>query len=143
MLEQQVKGKTAVLPFSEFVTHAPPPPLTQEELEIALQPRSITCVIPSSRRRLQLNLRDEIRIGRSDPEMTPELDLGLDDGAEKGVSRLHAAIKSVKRGIVLIDLGSTNGTMLNTYRLPPNRPYPLKNGDEIRFGDLLVHIFFD
>jgi pSer/pThr/pTyr-binding forkhead associated (FHA) protein len=143
LLEQQRKGVTAVLPFSDFAVHAPPPPLTQAELETAVIPRHVTFVIPSSRRRLQLQLNDEIRIGRADEETTPELDLGQDDGAEKGVSRLHACIRSVKKGIVLIDLDSTNGTMLNTFRLPPQRPYPLKNGDEIRFGDLLLHIFFD
>ncbi|HRQ42181.1 MAG TPA: FHA domain-containing protein [Chloroflexota bacterium] len=143
LVEQISKGKTTILPFSEFTVHAPPPPLTKEELETAVNPRQVTFVIPSSRRRLQLELRQEIKVGRADAEMSPELDLTPDDGAEKGVSRLHASIKSVKKGIVLIDLDSTNGTMLNTYRLPPNRPYPLKNGDEIRFGDLLTHIFID
>jgi len=143
LVEQVTKGKTTILPFSEFVVQAPPPPLTKEELETAVEPYHVTFVIPSSRRRLQLELRGEIRVGRADDETRPELDLSPDDGAEKGVSRLHASIKSVKKGIVLIDLESTNGTMLNTYRLPPNRPYPLKNGDEIRFGDLLLHIFID
>jgi pSer/pThr/pTyr-binding forkhead associated (FHA) protein len=143
LVEQITKGKTAILPFSEFAVHAPPPPLTQEELETAVTPHHITIVIPSSRRRLQLELHDVINVGRADTESTPELDLSQDDGAEKGVSRLHARIKSVKKGIVLIDLESTNGTTLNTYRLPPNQPYPLKNGDEIRFGDLLLHIFID
>lgn len=143
LLEQQAKGQTAVLPFSEFITQPPPPQLSKEDLEATVGPRQITLVIPSSRRRLQMQLRHELRIGRADPELGPELDLTQDDGAEKGVSRLHACIKSIKKGIVLIDLDSTNGTMLNTYRLPPNRPYPLKNGDEIRVGDLLIHIFFD
>ncbi len=143
LVEQVAKGKTTILPFSEFAIHAPPPPLTKEELETAVDPHQITFVIPSSRRRLQLELRDEIKVGRADADAAPELDLSPDDGAEKGVSRLHASIKSVRKGIVLIDLDSTNGTTLNTYRLPPNRPYPLKNGDEIRFGDLLMHIFID
>ncbi len=142
LLEQQRKGITAVLPFSEFVIHAPPP-LKAEESETAVASRPITFVIPSSRRRLQVQLHDEIRIGRADAEVSPELDLTDDDGADKGVSRLHASIKSVKKGVVLIDLDSTNGTMLNTFRLPPYRPYPLKNGDEIRCGDLLLHVFFD
>lgn len=143
MLARQQKGQTVILPFSEFVFHAPPPPLSEKELAEATEPRLITLVIPHSRRRVQVELRHEIRIGRADNELQPELDLTPDDGADKGVSRLHASIKSVQKGIVLIDLDSTNGTMLNTYRLPPQRPYPLKTGDEIRFGDLLVHVFFD
>jgi hypothetical protein len=143
LLEQQQKGQTAVLPFSQFIAHAPPPPLSQNDLELAVEPVNITVVIPHSRRRLQTVIIDELRIGRSDSEFQPELDLTNDDGGEKGVSRLHACIKSLKSGLVLIDLDSTNGTMLNTYKVPPNRPYPLKNGDEIRFGDFLIHIFFD
>ncbi len=143
LLEQQQRGKTAILPFSEFIAHAPPPPLSEKEFEIISEPRLITVVIPHSRRRFQLELHDEIRIGRADEAFSPELDLTEDDAAEKGVSRLHATIKSVRKGIVLVDQDSTNGTMLNTYRLPPQRPYPLKNGDEIRFGDFLIHVFFD
>lgn len=143
LLEQQQKGRTAVLPFSEFIAHAPPPPLSQDDLKTAAEAKSLTIVIPHSRQRFKTEIIDELRIGRSDEELQPELDTSLYGGAEKGVSRLHACIKSLKNGLVLIDLDSTNGTMLNTYRLPPNRPYPLKTGDEIRFGDFLIHIFFD
>jgi pSer/pThr/pTyr-binding forkhead associated (FHA) protein len=75
--------------------------------------------------------------------MLPELDLTKDRGSDFGVSRLHASIQASNRGVVLIDLGSTNGTLLNNYRLPPDLPYPLHNGDEIRFGRLLVHVFFE
>ena len=143
LLEHQQKGQTTVLPFSEFLTHAPPPPLSSEDLQPAKEPVNVTIVIPHSRRRLQTTITDELRIGRSDADFQPELDLTEDDGGEKGVSRLHASIKSLHSGLVLIDLDSTNGTMLNTYRLPPNTPYPLKTGDEIRFGDFLIHIFFE
>jgi len=143
LIEQQDKGQTLVLPFSDFIAHAPPPPLSQDDLEPALEPVNVTIVIPHSRRRLQTTIQsDEFRVGRADADFQPELDLTDDDGGEKGVSRIHATIKSLKSGLVLIDLDSTNGTLLNTYRLPPNEPYPLKNGDEIRFGDLLIHLFF-
>jgi hypothetical protein len=136
---------TAVLPFSEFAHRPPPPPLKLERLETAHTQKAITFVIPSSRRRIKLRLNEEVRVGRSDSAsgLTPELDLTQDGGAENGVSRIHATFKLVKQGIVLIDLGSTNGTLLNTYRLPPDQPYPVKSGDEIRFGDLLVHLFFE
>lgn len=136
---------TAVLPFSDFAHRPPPPALDLPELEPELAPQTITFFIPGSRRHLTLELKGEIRIGRADPraELIPELDLTSDDGAGKGVSRLHAAIRAYKQGIVLIDLGSTNGTLLNTYRLPAERPYPIKSGDEIRFGELLVHLFLE
>lgn len=132
---------TAVLPFSEFANRPPPPPLAEDALAPAQTTRKITLVVPSSRRRFKLEVLEEVMVGRASSELVPEVDLTDDDGAEKGVSRLHAKIRAVQNGLVLIDLDSTNGTLLNNYRLPPNEPYPLKSGDEIRFGDLLVHIF--
>ncbi|MEM7330830.1 MAG: FHA domain-containing protein [Chloroflexota bacterium] len=138
-------NSTAVLPFSEIIHRAPPPPLETEALTISQGIQKITIVIPSSRHRMQLNVSGQIRVGRSDPEtgLFPELDLTKFEGAERGVSRLHATIQSFENGISIIDLNSTNGTLLNMYKLPPEEPYPLSDGDEIRFGDLLMHIFFD
>lgn len=134
---------TAVLPFSEFANRLPPPPLSKDALLPADTARHITLVVPSSRRRFKLVAQGDLRVGRASSELVPEVDLTDDDGAEKGVSRLHAKIQAVQTGIVLIDLDSTNGTLLNNYRLPPQEPYPLHSGDEIRFGDLLVHIFLN
>ncbi len=134
---------TAVLPFSDFANRPPPPPLTEASLTPADVVRHVTLVVPSSRRRFKLMVQDELRIGRASSELVPEVDLTEDDGAEKGVSRLHAKIQSVQAGLVLIDLNSTNGTLLNNHLLPPQQPYPLNSGDEIRFGDLLVHLFLN
>lgn len=140
-----MKQTTAVLPFSQFADRPPPPPLPAAEWESASQPRDLTFVIPSSRRRFTLKLDKEIRVGRADPksEIVPELDLSEDDGVEMGVSRFHATIRASNDHVVLIDLESTNGTVLNSYRLMAKQPYPLQSGDEIRFGDLLIHLFFE
>lgn len=139
-----VRQTSTVLPFSQFAAHPPPPPLTEVDLEPGSEVRRVTFVIPGSRRRFTLELDKEIRVGRAAPKIdrVPELDLSRDNGLEKGVSRLHATIRASNQGIVLIDLESTNGTFLNTYRLSAGQPYPLYSGDEIRFGDLLVHLFF-
>lgn len=134
---------TAVLPFSEFADRPPPPPLPKEALIPATTLRKITLVVPSSRRRFKLTVDRAINIGRTSSDFTPEVDLTKDEGAENGVSRLHAKIQSVESGIVLIDLDSTNGTLLNNYRLTPQEPYPLNSGDELHFGDLLIHFFWD
>ena len=50
------------------------------------------------------------------------------------VSRLHAELRATAEGLELIDLGSTNGTFVNSERLPPNIPRQLKPGDELLFG---------
>lgn len=135
---------TVVLPFSDFAQSTPQSPLTGFKPTTLPEPRTVTFVIPSSRRREKINITERIRVGRTDElsGLLPELNLSDDDGAEKGVSRMHAIIQASSQGLVLIDLSSTNGTLLNNSPLSPQLPYPLKNGDEIRFGDLLVHILF-
>jgi pSer/pThr/pTyr-binding forkhead associated (FHA) protein len=105
----------------------------------------IIFVIPSSGRRLEVELGQAVSIGRIDSRqgIWPEVDLTLDEGAEKGVSRKHALVRSSDEGIVLVDLGSTNGTRVNDRRLSPERPHLLSNGDTVRFGNLLVRVYFD
>lgn len=143
-----LKGReqsTAQLPFSDSLTDPVPPSLLGQDFGAVSEARRVMFVIPSSGRRVILELDGEIRVGRKDTtrQLMPELDLTKDRGSDFGVSRLHASIQTSNRGVVLIDLGSTNGTLLNNYRLPPDLPYPLHNGDEIRFGRLLVHVFFE
>lgn len=139
------ESSTAQLPFSDSLTDPVPPSLLGQDFGAVSEAKRVMFVIPSSGRRLILDLTDEIRVGRKDEtrQLLPELDLTKDRGSDFGVSRLHASIQTSNRGVVLIDLGSTNGTLLNNYRLPPDLPYPLHNGDEIRFGRLLVHVFFE
>jgi pSer/pThr/pTyr-binding forkhead associated (FHA) protein len=105
----------------------------------------IIFAIPSSGRRLKLDLAEEISIGRVDTRqgIWPEVDLTKDEGAESGVSRKHALVRNSDEGIIIIDLGSTNGTRVNDRRLPPERPHLLSNGDSVRFGRLLVKIYFE
>ena len=102
-------------------------------------------VIPSSGRQVEIDVVKTIRVGRSDTlrDIEPELDLAEDEGVDQGVSREHALVQPGSQGFSLIDLGSTNGTHLNSRRLPPNEPYPLNDGDTIRFGRLLVRVFFE
>ncbi len=105
----------------------------------------IVFAIPSSGRRLEVDLGQTIAIGRVDTRqgIWPEVDLTLDEGAEKGVSRKHALVRSSDEGVVLVDLGSTNGTRVNDRRLPPERPHLLKDGDTVRFGNLIARIYFE
>lgn len=64
----------------------------------------------------------------------PECDVVLADG---NVSRRHAEIRPHGDGWVLADLGSTNGTRLNGFRL--TAPRELRSGDEIAMGNSLLH----
>ena len=110
-----------------------------------IEAERIVFTIPKSGWTRTMAVKSEIRIGRADPSHAfyPELDLTEQSGTEFGVSRLHATIETLDRGIMIIDRGSTNGTLLNKRRLRPDTPYPLREGDEIRFGNLMVKIRFE
>jgi serine/threonine protein kinase len=79
-----------------------------------------------------------LRIGRRDPRQNhyPELDLAEHD---RGIaSRNHALINRDTGGYTLMDLGSTNGTILNGTVIPARTPQRLRSGDRIKFGEVEV-----
>lgn len=83
--------------------------------------------------------------GRSDNDQSsskPDIDLSPFGALEKGVSRRHAIIEPNEDTLMIMDIGSSNGTFLNGQRLLPNQPRVLRDGDEIRLGRLVAHIYF-
>ena len=87
--------------------------------------------------------RNEWLVGRSDPirGIFPEVDLGTHGGDKSGVSRRHARLSAQEGQRFVSDLNSTNFTFLNGEKLEPGKLYPLKDGDEIRFGLLALQYF--
>jgi len=87
---------------------------------------------------------EEVLFGRVDEASgtKPTLDLSPHGGLEKGVSRIHAAIRRGEGVISLVDLDSSNGTYLNGQRLASHQPRILRDGDEVRMGKLIMHIYF-
>jgi pSer/pThr/pTyr-binding forkhead associated (FHA) protein len=59
---------------------------------------------------------------------------------EDKVSRVHARLTPVSRGVTVEDLGSRNGTFVNDQRV--ENPTPARNGDRIRF-DLTEFVLSD
>lgn len=63
---------------------------------------------------------------------------------DKSVSERHACILCSSTGVVVVDLSSTNGTVINGFRIKPNLQAYVKDGDIIGFGNqndfLLVKI---
>ena len=65
------------------------------------------------------------------------VDIHLDD---RGISRRHLEVEVREDGVYLTDLGSSNGTRLGIYDLPPNEP-TLHYGEETVFvGDVKLYV---
>ena len=90
-----------------------------------------------------LELYADIIIGRSGTDGEPDLDLtdyGPGGADEFGISRQHALMHPTSDELLLIDLGSTNGTRLNGSRLLSTEPQALEDKDVIMFGSLQFQI---
>ena len=82
----------------------------------------------------------EFLVGRPDPVtgINPEINLGPLD-ASRGLSRRHAKLL-VEGGEVRVreEVGTANGTFVNTIRLQAGVAARLKPGDVVRFGSIEV-----
>jgi len=56
---------------------------------------------------------------------------------DPNVSRYHAEIRPAGDGFSVVDLGSTNGTKVNGTKIAA--PHQLLDGDEVRFGNTVMH----
>lgn len=91
-----------------------------------------------------LSPKYETTIGRRDPATgtQPDVDLSAYSGYRLGVSRKHAIIRLNNKLLEIYDLGSSNGTSVNGTRLVAHQPQPLRDGDEIMLGKMVVRVLF-
>lgn len=69
--------------------------------------------------------------------------IGRDEGCDISIedpkaSREHCEIYHKQKKYFIIDRNSSNGTLLNYKKIPPNREMPLKSGDQIQIGKYLL-----
>jgi pSer/pThr/pTyr-binding forkhead associated (FHA) protein len=92
--------------------------------------RKVTVVEGDDHRGQTFDIRDELLIGRAQ-----KCNLVLDDAY---VSQVHARIFSKDDGLMVEDLGSTNGTYLNRTRI--SSPTPLHRGDRVKIGKTVLEM---
>jgi pSer/pThr/pTyr-binding forkhead associated (FHA) protein len=99
-------------------------------------------VLVDSGIRLPLEMGKDLLVGRSDEKRNifPDIDLDKHGGFDAGVSRRHAMLSLHHKSCVVKDLGSANGTFINSRRIPPNQPTLINHGDELRFGTLSLQV---
>lgn len=104
---------------------------------------TISLHVGNSTKAIVTHPRPNMTLGRLDVNgPKPDIDFSQYDAANLGVSRMHAALRLMADTLVLVDLGSTNGTYLNEEFLTPNMPQIVHDGDTIRLGSLVLHIYF-
>jgi len=117
------------------VSHAKPVPVASLNTWITLHLMDTGQMLP-------LGDRSEFTVGRisEGQPIMPDIDLSPYQAYASGVSRFHAVIKQLGIRVVIMDLGSANGTFNNGKRLNPNIEQTLNNGDIIAFGKLKLQV---
>lgn len=105
----------------------------------------ITLLMMDNGKVLTFHGQNEYSIGRisKGQAIIPDIDLAPYDAYKKGVSRIHACLKIDNRGVVIVDMGSANGTKVNGQRIAPNIDYPLKHADTIVLGSVPIQIILE
>ncbi len=96
-------------------------------------------LVDDPKRRFGLDINGELIFGRdsSGPELVDLVDFGA---AELGVSRQHLAIRPTTANLIVIDLGSTNGTLRNGRSIGRKFPSRIANGDLLSLGTLQLRV---
>lgn len=85
--------------------------------------------------KLDVSLESDAMLGRG--ETAPNfVDLSAYDAEALGVSRRHAVLRPTDTEILVLDLGSTNGTQLNGQPIEVSTPHGLNDGDLLTLGSL-------
>ena len=89
------------------------------------------CPVGEPERVFPLDLTENLIGRRSDRrDIHPEVPL-----TDTGVSHRHAKLlKQADGSLILLELGSTNGTELNGVEVPAGVPTPVHDGDQITLG---------
>jgi pSer/pThr/pTyr-binding forkhead associated (FHA) protein len=105
---------------------------------------SVALYIDSSETPMVIDITQQAIFGRYTPDATlrPRVDLSPYGAYERGISRMHAAIRRTPEGLVVEDLASSNGTWINEVKLQAYVPTPLRSGDRIKLGQLEIEVYF-
>ena len=115
---------------------------SQTNAHLGAKGKSLRLFLPYGGEPIALNQSERMQIGRKDPFGTfaPAIDLTNSHGANLGVSRHHADILFMNDSYYIKDMGSTNGTWVNGQKLAPHQITPIRYGDSLRLGHLVLAV---
>lgn len=99
--------------------------------------------VKGSGRHIRLPTEGELVLGRFDATfgIPPDVDLALEDGSNRTVSRRHAKVTAHAGYHTIEDTGSRYGVFVNGEQLAYGEARPLKPGDKVSIGN--VQMFYD
>jgi pSer/pThr/pTyr-binding forkhead associated (FHA) protein len=119
----------------------PPPPVAEKVPERRKEPEAdlFSLVLEPTKRRIALPTDGEIVFGRPDlnVDFFPDIDLNYEDQGRLAISRRHAKIYGDNNVHYIEDMGSTNGTRVNTRLLELGQKHRLGQGDHVAMGHCL------
>jgi pSer/pThr/pTyr-binding forkhead associated (FHA) protein len=91
---------------------------------------------------LSLVGRDNYTLGRSieGQAVIPDVDLNKYEAYDAGISRMHAELRIAEDGVYVVDLDSSNGTIVNGKRILAQEPEPINHGDILQLGRLRLQV---
>lgn len=91
---------------------------------------------------LSLVGRDNYTLGRSiaGQAVIPDVDLNKYEAYDAGISRMHAELRIADDGVYVVDLESSNGTIVNGKRIAAQEPEPINHGDILQLGRLRLQV---
>ncbi len=117
------------------VTWGESPPGADRNVTLFVAHSGVTIALPRSTAKVVL--------GRSSAATSEyRVDLSIAGAQDAGVSRRHAELAIQPDRVTIADLSSRNGTFLNARQLQPNVPAIVRNGDELRLGDLVARVYY-
>ncbi len=92
------------------------------------------------------NAQHELVVGRADANniVKPDIDLSAFGATKMGVSRLHMSLAydGDMQRVIIADMGSANGLFINGQRLAVKEERVLRDGDQIRLGQLMLDVAY-
>jgi hypothetical protein len=121
-----------------------PPTQPMPQVPPAAAPRAALAparlVIAANGATLPLPNSAQVIVGRADPvsKFFPDIDLTPHGALDHGVGRRHLRLFVQGGQVMAEDLESTNGSLINAQRLAPRQPQPLRDGDTVQLGKLIL-----
>ncbi len=115
----------------------------QETYTKELSAGSLVLYVPADDAAIVLQKTQRLVLGRTATKLSSEYDLSPYNAYTLGVSRRHAMVSYATQGYAIKDLGSANGTWVNSCRLASHSLHYVKNTDQIWLGQLILLAYTD